>query len=156
SNLGEVLNVWHDSKPWCQHNASIPFPHLRITNGAFPEQNQRELEQYLAATQNEHPLVARLLRFAALCVLEEISYTRKDGQYLRWDYRSGRRQGTKPFDKGYIATFDEAITAKLDEIASDLSPQPFLPGFWNTDKPKGDIEVLHGSCLRMLPTLDTA
>ncbi|MBM4018945.1 MAG: hypothetical protein FJ288_11555 [Planctomycetes bacterium] len=37
------------------------------------------------------PRIAKLFRFAAFCVLEEVSFTRKDGQYLRWDHRSARR-----------------------------------------------------------------
>jgi hypothetical protein len=40
--------------------------------------------------------------------LEEVSYTRKDGQYLRWDYRSGRKLA-KRFDKGTIHEFSTAI-----------------------------------------------
>jgi hypothetical protein len=34
--------------------------------------------------------IRSLLLYAAFCILEEISYTRKDGQYLRWEARSGR------------------------------------------------------------------
>ena len=61
-----------------------------------------------------------VLLFALLCILENISYTRKDGQYLRWDYRSGRRQGKKIFNKGEILAFDKAITDKLHQIVDDL------------------------------------
>ena len=67
-------------------------------------------------------MVKSVLQFALLCVLEAVSYTRKDGQYLRWDYRSKRRQGKKPFDKGEILEFDRAICQKLNEIIMDSSP----------------------------------
>lgn len=73
----------------------------------------------MAAWRQENDRVQAALRFALLCVLESVSYTRKDGQYLRWDYRSGRRQGQKQFDKGLIADFEEAIGEKLSEIIAD-------------------------------------
>jgi bifunctional pyridoxal-dependent enzyme with beta-cystathionase and maltose regulon repressor activities len=31
-----------------------------------------------------------LVKMILMSILEEISYTRKDGQYLRWDYRSDK------------------------------------------------------------------
>jgi len=108
------------------------------------------------ALESETGAAAQLLRFAVMCVREEISYTGKDGQYLRWDYRSGRRQGSKPFDKGKILNFNEEITHKLDEICADLQQSGFLPGFFNGLGEKGKIEVLWGSCLDVLPTLDIA
>ena len=95
-----------------------------------------------------------------MCVLEAVSYTRKDGQYLRWDHRSGRRQGAKPFDKGTIFGFSEAITAKLIEIESDLcsSSAPTHLFDFQTDSPPpaGELHLLPGSCLDILPTLGTA
>lgn len=155
ATLHATLERWQREKPWNHEQSTTSFPHLRITNGAFSAETQLALDRYLAALQNEADIAARLLRFAALCVLEEISYTRKDGQYLRWDYRSGRRQGSKPFDKGRIHSFDAAISRKLDEIAFDLQPSGFLPGFFQPIQQKGEIEVLQGSCLELLPTLES-
>ena len=43
------------------------------------------------------------------------------GQYLRWDYRSGRQQRTSRFDKGTILSFGQAICEKLSELLLDLS-----------------------------------
>jgi DNA modification methylase len=156
NSLAPVLEHWRDAKPWKQTATLQPFPHLRITAGAFPTETQAALEKYLAATNQESELAARVLRFAAMCVLEMISYTRKDGQYLRWDYRSGRRQGSKPFNKGEILSFEDAITQKLDEILSDLQPPGLLPGFAFTSGPQGDIRVLRESCLHSLPALEAA
>lgn len=155
ADLGEALQRWRHEQPWNQVQPETQFPHLRITSGAFPAETQESLDRALTAIQSESGAAAQLLRFAVMCILEEISYTRKDGQYLRWDYRSGR-QGSKPFDKGKIRGFDEALTAKLDEIAADLQPSGYLPGFFNGLGAKGEIEVLPGSCLDVLPTLDTA
>jgi hypothetical protein len=96
------------------------------------------------------------MQYAAFCVLEDISYTRKDGQYLRWDMRSGRSQGKRPFNKGRILTFHEAITGKLRQMAHDLGltptqsrlfPDPVL------DSATSDLRLLTGSCLALMPQM---
>jgi tRNA G10 N-methylase Trm11 len=154
--LCAALDRWRREQPWKQYPTDRPFPHLRITNGAFPPATEHAISHYLAALEAESGTAQRLLHFALMCVLEIISYTRKDGQYLRWDYRSGRRQGNKPFDKGYIPSFEEAIDEKFNEIRVDLQPSGFLPGFFDPVAPRGQIEVVRGSCLDVLPTLDAA
>src|SRR5205823_366467 len=86
-----------------------------------------------------------------------VSYTRKDGQYLRWDRRSRRKQGKKPFHKGPILPFEEAICAKLAEITDDLRfSDPPLDLFAMEPPPAGAIRLLPGSCLDLLPTLSDA
>jgi DNA modification methylase len=73
---------------------------------------------------------------------------------LRWDHRSGRRQGAKPFDKGKIADFEFAILTKLAEIADDLNDQRMsLDLFAEEFKTKGNIQLLSGSSLELLPTI---
>jgi hypothetical protein len=138
------------------------FGHIAITRGAFPPEQERELIGYLAYCQ-EHVLeadIGALLVFAAFCVLEDISYTRKDGQYLRWDDRAGRRRGKKPFNKGYIPPFREALHAKLRQMAADVasaSPQQVLFDECAPHHDPGpDPELLQGSCLEILPTLDAS
>ncbi len=102
----------------------------------------------------QEPRIADLLTFALLCVLESVSYTRKDGQYLRWDHRSGRRQGKIPFDKGKILPFDDAVVAKLEEMISDLRSDG-VPGDLFAPPPvaRGPIRLHAGSCLEILPEL---
>ncbi len=151
SAIAAVLGRWLEEKPWQSEKESIPFRHLRITQGAFPSDTERSLAHYLAATEKEPEPAQAMLRFAALCILEEVSYTRKDGQYLRWDYRSGRKQGVKPFDKGVLALFDEAIEAKLTQIRDDLRGQS-LDLF--PEPETGNIDVLCGSCLDHLPRME--
>ena len=76
------------------------------------------------------------------------------GQYLRWDYRSGRRQGKKVFNKGIIPSFDSAMLAKLKDIVFDLSsnaPQQELFPQKNIDR--GEMRLHRGSCLDLLPKL---
>lgn len=149
--IAATLGRWLEEKPWREEKESVPFHHLRITQGAFLPDTERSLGHYLAAAEKEGEPGRAILRFAALCILEEVSYTRKDGQYLRWDYRSGRKQGTKRFDKGEIPSFDNAIEAKLIQILNDLDGEP-LELFPQPET--GKIEVLCGSCLDHLPRLE--
>jgi DNA modification methylase len=148
--IASTLQRWLMDKPWRKEKRSFPFSHLRITKGAFPPETETALGKYVAAMNKELEPAHGMLRFAALCILEEVSYTRKDGQYLRWDYRSGRKQGVKPFDKGAIPAFEEAITAKLSQIAEDLRGEA-LELF--PEPETGKIELLAGSCLDHLPVL---
>ena len=96
------------------------FRHLAITKSAFPARSEKEMSAYLTwINRLRGPDVQYLFWFAALSVLEEVSFTRKDGQYLRWDYRSGRKLA-KHFDKGPVPPFSTAIRQRLREFASDL------------------------------------
>lgn len=147
------LQNWLVSHPWNQSSEKISLPELRITKGAYSEATQEAMEKYLAALQHENGRVQLVLRFALLCVLEVISFTRKDGQYLRWDYRSARTQGKKPFDKGFIPSFEQAICAKLEEIIFDLNQSDYQEGLFPLEKAHGEIHLHEGSCLALLPTL---
>ena len=153
ANLDE-LQRWAAASPWRYSTDRLAVTELRITRGAYPDQTLDLIERYLGAIQTASHSVQTLLRFALLCVLEEVSFTRKDGQYLRWDHRSGRKQGAKPFDKGEILGFEQAITRKLAEIASDLTLTPAQPSlFQNGHGEHGEIRLLSGSCLDILPQL---
>ena len=103
------LAFWRDEHPWQKCKTTKPINELRITRGAYPAETLDAMGRFLAASEQEGERVKAVLLFALLCILENISYTRKDGQYLRWDHRSGRRQGKKIFDKGKILAFDTAI-----------------------------------------------
>jgi DNA modification methylase len=148
----ERLRLWSTLKLWEQCERRIPLPELRITQGAYPEKTKEAIEKYIAACQLENNRVQAILRFALLCVLESISFTRKDGQYLRWDYRSGRTHGKKPFDKGQILNLEQAVCEKINEILADASPVD-RTSLFPTEKPRGRIRLYDGSCLRILPTL---
>lgn len=107
----------------------MTLPELRITRGAYTEAAKDAIERFLSACQQENERVAFVLRFALLCVLESISFTRKDGQYLRWDYRSGRKQGKKIFNKVEILSFEQAITQKLTRLQAICNHQYNLISF---------------------------
>ncbi len=154
----EKLQDWAKSRPWKNSKSTVPINELRITKSAYPENTREAIEKYLGASEQENPKVKVVLRFALLCVLEIISYTRKDGQYLRWDYRSGRKQGKKPFDKGTIADFEQAISQKINEIIVDLHPiEPIQESLFSTPTispiVQGNIHLFNGSSLEIMPTL---
>jgi len=146
------LRQWVEWRPWEKSTIRCPLPELRITRRAYPETTKEAIEKYLGACQHENKRVQTVLRFALLCVLESISYTRKDGQYLRWDHRSGRTQGKKRFDKGPIPSFAQAISEKIREILADAAPTA-PTGLFPTERVAGEIRLYNGSCLHILPTL---
>lgn len=157
--LAKSVRAILSERPWTRDGERQPFSHLRITDGAFPPENQRQLERLLFdAAQASDKLLSRLLRFAAMSVLEDVSFTRKDGQYLRWDQRSGRCLGKKRFDKGRIHDFDEAISRKLCQIADDIEGRQYQPLLFDqpmSTVPIGDIDVKIGSSLDILPKIES-
>ena len=95
------------------------FPHVAITKRAFSRTSELGIDkarEFISSVGD--PGIRKLLNLACMSVLEECSYTRKDGQYLRWDRRSGRTH-TK-VDLGHIPTFRQALTKRLDEISADF------------------------------------
>lgn len=147
------LECWLTERPWENSERMHSLPELRITRGAYPEETQTAIERYMSAWESENERIRSVLRFALLCVLESVSYTRKDGQYLRWDHRSGRRQGSKPFDKGRILPFNQAICSKLDEIVRDLKFDEHSNNLFPVERLYGGIQLHTDSCLAVLPTL---
>jgi len=75
-----------------QFRDQFAYKHVPITQGAFPRQTERAIGGYRAycATQVKDSTIRKLMEFACMSILESVSYTRKDGQYLRWDFRSGK------------------------------------------------------------------
>lgn len=146
------IEFWTLKKPWKNVLDELSLIELRITRGAYPEQSRISIDKYNHALASETPSVARILKLALLCVLEDVSYTRKDGQYLRWDSRSERQGGGKFFDKGTILSFDDAITIKLEQILGDIHLQATQFGLFGQPDP-GKISLIPGSCLDVLPGL---
>jgi len=135
------------------------FNHLKITKDAFPDSNESSLNRYLAyCSKIVDENIQTVLLFAAFTILEEISYTRKDGQYLRWDHRSKRTLSGKPFDKGRIYSFEEAIRNKLNQFLEDTLPAHSLLPFEDSFKSlngKGRINLVTGTCLEQLPRYES-
>lgn len=136
-----------------------PFPHVPITLHAFDEEIEAELmwydERFAGFDVDEN--VKSILKFILLCILEDVSYTSKDGQFLRWDSRSNKvRQRNKQriargkppykvFHKTTIMSVSTAILKALDLIIRDLN----LSGI-NTSQ-GGKQQLILGTVLEALP-----
>lgn len=119
------------------------FKHIKITESAFPKETENKINSFLTfISKLQDKNIEQILKFACFSTLEKISYTRKDGQYLRWDYRSQKARSN--FNKGKIYSFEEALYEKLDQILQDIK---------SIERTDEKIEFKTGSCLEILPTL---
>jgi DNA modification methylase len=135
------------------------FQHIPITEGAFSADNEQAISgfrAYCADSVRDRGL-RQLLDFACLSVLETVSFTRKDGQYLRWDYRVEKERIVSSFDKGDIPDFNTAIRKKLLRITQDLERRHtnvhWFEPVSNSPSP-GLIDLRLGSCLDLLPLIE--
>lgn len=133
--------------------------HVPITRGAFSERTEHAIAGYRAYCsdiKNAH--VRTLFELAGLSVLESVSYTRKDGQYLRWDYRAKKDRVMARFDKGPILDFDSAVSQKLRQIRDDVLRRNGEPESLFEEKAckPGYLDLRRGSCLSTLPDLSDA
>lgn len=136
-----------------------PFPHVFITQSAFPEQTEQDLMAYSEWIEgldvsDDAKILGRLI---LMSILEDISYTRKDGQYLRWDGRARKirkrnekrlSKGKKPIkgiDKGELPTVKEAFLQRLNKIIFDVI------NLQRDTSPTGKQELITGNTLFELP-----
>ena len=101
-------------------SAKYAFPHVRITESAFPAETELALakaREFISTI--EDPSIHTMLNLACMSVLESVSFTRKDGQYLRWDPRSGKQVRTR-MQKKSILQFTNAIDDRLAEMCEDI------------------------------------
>ncbi|MCX6029918.1 MAG: DNA methyltransferase [Chloroflexi bacterium] len=137
------------------------FPHITITEGAFSTETEHDLMFYTAWCENltVSALTKTLCRLVLASILEEISYTRKDGQYLRWDHRSSKvqtrnqiriSQGKTPIkevDKGALPSVKTALMDALDIVIADIAK------LQQVTFRESHQELIKGNTLRVLPTL---
>ena len=138
------------------------FPHLVITQTAFPDQAERDLMayKYWIEDLDVSEKAKTLCRLALISIIERISYTRKDGQFLRWDRRAQKMvernakrvtQGKKPFRgiyKGELPSVKEAFTEALSKIIVDVSRL-------QSDPPPGSHQqLIDGNTLYVLPEME--
>jgi DNA modification methylase len=127
-------------------SSNYVFPHIRITQKAFTEKTENAISAYMDFINHIKDRDVRyLFWFACLSILEDVSFTRKDGQYLRWDMRSGRSLKSQ-FSKGHIYDFGTAIKCKLQMMLDDIVKR-------NGNKYTDRVEIIEGSCLNVLPNL---
>ena len=126
--------------------AEARFPHVPITRCAFSPATEDAIGRARAFLHRVRGDDLRLLLdVACMSVLEEASFTRKDGQYLRWDSRCGRelRGG---MNKGRIPAYADALQRRLAEIVHDHS---VLSRCYGAAPPT----IVEGSALAQLPRL---
>ncbi len=138
------------------------FPHIPITQSAFPDEQERKLMGYkeLFDSFNVGEPTNSLLQLVLMSVLEDISYTRKDGQYLRWDARSQKAQerdtrrishGKPPFaafQKAEILDASQAIPDALDRVIRDIETVQ------NAKALPSEQTLIKGTVLEALPHLE--
>lgn len=137
------------------------FPHLTITETAFPKEVEKELMAYTLwfQTLDVTQVTKTLCKLILVDLLEDISYTRKDGQYLRWDGRAEKiqknnekrvAQGKKPIqgiDKGKLPDLKQLLLEKLNKIIIDVSKL-------QRDPPSSSHQqLIEGNTLYTLPTM---
>ena len=129
--------------------AAHRFRHVRITELAFPPETEDAIAKaraHLARMRDDQLRI--LLDFACMSVLEDVSYTRKDGQYLRWDGRCGRTlRGA--MHKGAIPPFTDALARRLGQMTQDATA---LRRDYGGRPPR----IVHGSALTELAKLADA
>ncbi|MBN2563297.1 MAG: hypothetical protein JXQ75_20445 [Phycisphaerae bacterium] len=152
------------STDWADYfDRDYALRHIPITRGAFPGETDRAIAGYRAYCNRRirDPHVRRLFDLSCLAVLESVSYTRKDGQYLRWDYRARKPRLQSRFDKGVIPSFNSAIRNKLRQIYAEVSEEAnssdYLLGLPKAQTNKvGSVDTRRGSCLDILPGMPDA
>jgi DNA modification methylase len=153
--FAEQVDAFHTGRWKAEAKPRFAFPHLKITQGAFADETEQHLNQFRTylATRRLDSDVRDLLELACLNVLEQISYTRKDGQYLRWDHRAPRKRKGRSFDKGRIFEFPDAMNRQLAMMSDDINEVDRLSAHETVHK--GTVRIVEGSCLDTLPTLAT-
>ena len=120
------------------------FQHVTITKGAFSDETELAIanaRRYIAE-KCANSEMRSLLKFTISSILEDVSFTRKDGQYLRWDFRSQRKLKSK-FNKGKIHEFKPRLLEKLQMIQADLNPA-------SRTEATNSFDIIPGSCLDKL------
>lgn len=110
-------------------------PYISITKDGYPMNNAKEIQYFTDLIDNSafSTIAKNLFTLCAINCLERVSYSAKDGQYLRWDYRCPKivlaaniraRQGRKPLvvklNKGDIPSFKDAILNELQRVVNDI------------------------------------
>ena len=145
-------------------NYNNKTPYINITDGAYPESTEKEIAFFSEWNKNNnHSKSAKNL--VTLCILnslEKVSYTAKDGQFLRWDYRSKKmresaeyreKNGKAPLvirlDKGNLPTLKQSLLDELNSVFHDIS---FIQR--NSQSSETDLQFIEGNALYELPKHD--
>ena len=139
-------------------------PYVSTTRDGYPEQTAKDLAYYAeyfnASSYSNN--AKDLLTLCTLNTLENIGYSKKDGQYLRWDCRcpkviaaleDRKAKGKKPFvvilNKGELPTLKEALTHELSNVIEDIKTIQAI-----NHPEMAECHFIEGSALFELPRLE--
>jgi site-specific DNA-methyltransferase (cytosine-N4-specific) len=138
--------------------------YITITDGAYPDPTEKEIAFFSEWNdKNGYSAVAKNL--VTLCILnslEKVSYTAKDGQFLRWDYRSKKmlesveyrkQNGKMPLvirlDKGNLSTLKQSLLEELNSVYHDIT------SIQRNSKPtESKLQFIEGNALYELPKFE--
>jgi len=139
--------------------------YVNITDGAYPNSTRKEIAFFTEWNKksNYSGVIKNLVTLCILNSLEKVSYTSKDGQFLRWDYRSKKMQksaewrkqnGKTPLvirlDKGELHSLKETLLEELNSVYQDIcSIQK------NTEPTNAKLHFIEGNALYELPKLES-
>lgn len=158
--LKSIFSELEKTKPGI---ASTAFPHITITQSAFSPDTENEIMWYTQWFQNMSISESAkiLLKLVITSILEDVSFTRKDGQYLRWDSRSIKLQERNKsrknegksliggINKGELPSVHERLVKTFSEIIRDIE---ILQSLYS--KNGSQQKLISGNTLEVLPTLD--
>jgi site-specific DNA-methyltransferase (cytosine-N4-specific) len=139
--------------------------YINITQGAYPGETELDIPFFSELVRDSRfsPQVKDLGVLCILNSLERLSYTAKDGQYLRWDERSEKvigssaaraKAGRAPLkvilNKGDLPTVKEALSNELSKIIQDIR---HIQRNMNNFKLGASMAYKQGSSLVELPLL---
>ena len=159
------VHVLREIREWVSSHSPMgtaPFPHIPITESAFSDEQERKLmgyKEYFDNLQVDEP-TKNLLQLVLLSILEDVSFTRKDGQYLRWDTRAKKAQQRdkrrvekgktpyKQFTKPIILDVEKALTDALDRIIRDIA---LVQDIQDVSTVASEQQLIGGTVLEILP-----
>lgn len=135
-DISELLEIEKELNSMeCPSDYPKSFDYLSITDGAFPDSTAKEIAFFSEWNDKSHhsEIARNLIVLCILNSLETISYTAKDGQYLRWDYRSkkmreanedrlakGKRPIVARLDKGDLPSLKETLCKEFGNVLKDI------------------------------------
>ena len=140
-------------------------PYITITDGAYPDNTEKEIAFFTEWNDNNaySEAAKNLVTLCILNSLEKVSYTAKDGQFLRWDYRSKKmlesaeyrnQNGKTPLvirlDKGNLPTLKQSLLDELNSVYIDICAIQK-----STIHDKTTLKFIEGNALYELPKLES-
>ena len=140
-------------------------PYITITDGAYPENTEKEIA-FFTEWNNRSKYSEVTKNLVTLCILnslEKVSYTAKDGQFLRWDCRSKKmlesaeyrkKNGRSPLvirlDKGNLPSLKQSLLDELNSVYIDISTIQK-----NSKSNETKLNFIEGNALYELPKLES-